>query len=82
MIHKKFIRLFFGSGFVEAAAGVLKWLTINSTDVSSRKFLSDDLFNYFPNDLTDGLSDDFDIRNKIILVYPWFGLDYTCLGIW
>ena len=55
---------------------MLKWIYLNDTD--TKKFNSDDLLDFFDKDLTNELNDDLVLRDKIILVYPWFGLDYTC----
>lgn len=62
--------------FFDAAGGLLKWIYLNESD--SKRFNSDDLLEFFNNDLINSLDDDLFLRNKIILVYPWFGLDYTC----
>lgn len=68
----------FWTSFFDAAGGLLKWIYLNDSTTDTKKFYSDDLLDYFDNDLMNSLGDD--LRNKIVLVYPWFGLDYTCMA--
>ena len=70
------IRFYHFLGFFDSAAGILKWLSLNDS-IETRKFNSD-LTNYFAYDLADNLNEDLNLNSKIILVYPWFGLDYPC----
>lgn len=60
------------NGFFDSAAGLLKWIYLNETD--SKKYNSDELTDFFDYDLTNNINDELELRSKIVLVYPWFGL--------